>query len=106
MKVRNLLDNNRIARVNQFVLYDKTAKIFQSYESKIVEAKWRTNLCEISIGRDWDFSRTTVKYFKIFLVNDVGCTEKEVEEIKKKLRKGCTHINIGRFVIHYCEDMR
>lgn len=106
MKVRNLEGKSGIAVVNQFVIENGNKKVFQSYDSTIVEVKWHTDFCEVNIGHDWDYSRTTTKYFKIFLMDEVGFIDKEVEQIKKELRKGDHFITIGRFVIRYYEDMR
>ena len=39
-------------------------------------------------------------------MDEVGFTNKEVEQIKKELRKKPDYIIIGRFIIHYCEGMR
>ena len=60
----------------------------------------------VTTSNDWDYSRTTSKYFKIFLMDEVGFNNEEVEQIKKELRKGHTYITIGRFVIRYYEDIR
>ena len=106
MKVRNLEGGSGRAVVNQFVIKDGNRKVFQSYDSTIVEAEWCVDFCHVSIGHDWDYSRTTSKYFKIFLIDEVGFTDKGVEQIKKELRKGHNYIAINRFIIHYCEDMR
>lgn len=106
MKVRNLEGKSGRAIVNQFVIENGNRKVFQSYDSTIVEAIWHTDFCEVNIGHDWDYSRTTSKYFKIFLMDEVGFTDEEVEQIKKELRKGHNSITINRFVIHYCEGMR
>lgn len=106
MKVYNLEGQSGRAVVNQFVIKDDDRKVFQSYNSTIVEVKWHSDFCEVNIGYDWDCSRTTCKYFKIFLMDEVGLNDKEVEQIKKELRKGHDFITIGRFVIRYCEGMR
>lgn len=106
MKVYNLEGQSGRAVVNQFVIEDDNRKVFQSYDSTIVEVKWHTDFCEVNIGYNWDYSRTTTKYFKMFLMDEVGFTDEEVEQIKKELRKGHNYIAINRFVIHYCEDMR
>lgn len=106
MKVRNLKGGSGRAVVNQFVIEDGNRKVFQSYDSTIVEAKCHTDFREVNIGYDWDYSRTTSKYFKMFLMDEVGFNDEEVEQIKKELRKGHDYIVIGRFIIHYCEGMR
>lgn len=106
MKVRNLVGNSGRAVPNQFVIKDDNRKVFQSYESTIVEAEWHGEFCEVNVGCDWDYSRTTTKYFKMFLMDEVGFTDEEVETMKKKLRKGHDLFDVGRFVIRYYKDMR
>lgn len=106
MKVYNLEGRSGRAVPNQFVIKDGDRKVFQSYDSTIVEVKWHTDFCEVNIGYNWDYSRTTTKYFKMFLMDEVGFTDEEVEQIKKELRKGHNYILVNRFIIHYCEDMR
>ena len=108
MKVYNLEGKSGKAVVNQFVIKDDNRKAFQSYDNTIVEVKWHVDFCEVNIGYDWDYSRTTTKYLKIFLMDEIGLTDEEVETIKKQLRKSdndCFIIN-GRYVIYYCKDMR
>lgn len=106
LKVYNLEGQSGRPVVNQFVIKDDNRKVFQSYDSTIVEAKWHDVFCEVNIGRDWDYSRTTTKYFKMFLINEVGFTDEEVETIKKQLRKGHDSFGVGRFVIRYYEGMQ
>lgn len=106
LKVYNLEGKSGGAVVNQFVIKDDNKKVFQSYDSAIVEVKWHSDFCEVNIGHDWDYSRTTSKYFKIFLMDEVGLNDEEVEQIKKELRKGHNYIVIGRFIVHYCEGMQ
>lgn len=106
MKVYNLVGNSGRAVANQFVIKDDNRKVFQSYDSTIVECEYTDTQCNIIIGYDWDYSRTTTKYLKMFLMDEIGLTDEEVEQIKKELRKGHNRIAIGRFIIYYCEDMR
>lgn len=108
MKVRNLENARGVAVVNQFVIEDDNKKVFQSYDSTIVEVKWYSDFCEVNVGCDWDYSRTTTKYLKIFLMDEIGLTDEEVETIKKQLRKSDNDRFIinGRYVIYYCKDMR
>lgn len=94
MKVKNLEGKNGKAVVNQFVIKDDNRKVFQSYDSTIVEVKWHSDFCEVNIGYDWDYSRTTSKYFKIFLMDEVGLNDEEVEQIKKELIKGHDYMSL------------
>lgn len=106
MKIRNLESKNGRVVPNQFVMEEDNRKVFQSYDSTIVEAKWYTDFCEVNIGYDWNYSRTTSKYFKIFLMDEIGFNDKEVDQIKKELRKGNNIITIDRFTVCYREGMR
>lgn len=106
MKVRNLVGNSGRTVPNQFIIKDDNRKVFQSYDSTIVEVKWHSDFCEVNVGYDWDYSRTTSKYLKIFLMDEVGFNDEEVEQIKKELRKGHDYIVIARFIVHYREGMR
>lgn len=50
---------------NQFVLENDEQLIFQSYDSII--AVYNKESHEITLGKDWDYSRTTSKYLYEFL---------------------------------------
>lgn len=50
---------------NQFVLENDEQLIFQSYDSII--AVYNKKSHEITLGRDWDYSKTTSKYLYKFL---------------------------------------
>lgn len=85
MKVRNLEGTRGNAVVNQFVIEEGRKTWFQSYDSIIVEIDRENE--KIIVGCDWDYSRTTTKYLKIFLEQELGLYSEEVEKFKKKLRK-------------------
>lgn len=85
MKVKNLEGIRGKAIVNQFVIDEGRTTWFQSYDSIIVEINREDE--KITVGCDWDYSRTTTKYLKIFLEQELGPFSDEVEEFKKKLRK-------------------
>ena len=82
MKVYNMTSakGNQIA--NQFEIYDKKGKYFQSYNSTIV---FINNKGQIYLDEYyWDYSKTTGKYRNIFL----GENKKETEnKIKNKIYK-------------------
>lgn len=67
MKVENM--NGKTGKVaNQFVITDKTKKVFQSYSSMIVSIDYEA--FSILIGRDWDYSVTTGKYRNQFFAEN------------------------------------
>lgn len=69
MKVRNMVSNrsgNAVA--NQFVMVGDNKAVFQSYDSIICVIDYSKEGAErITLGRDWDYSRTTAKYLHQFL---------------------------------------
>lgn len=68
MKVSNLLSpRTNTAVKNQFMIESDNAVAFQSYKSLICTIDYTNK--EITIWRDWNYSSTTTKYFRIFLNN-------------------------------------
>jgi hypothetical protein len=69
MRVYNFED-----KVNQFIIHDDEGNEFlQSYDSIIVKIDNQGN---ISLGNNWDYSKTTGKYRNLYL----GETKKETQE--------------------------
>lgn len=56
--------NNYYAK-NQFDLYVENKHFFQSYESIIAQIN---NQLELTLYEDYDYSKTTAKYLKIWLM--------------------------------------
>lgn len=108
MKVYNLEGKSSRAVANQFVIKDDNRKVFQSYDSTIIEID--RELQKITVGADWNYSRTTIKYFKMFLIDEVGFNDEEVEQIKKELRKaqssGNNEFVYDGFSVIYDKDLR
>lgn len=63
MKVRNLINANGNAVVNQFVIEDGNKIYFQSYDSLVAKKEGRV----FTLGRDFDYSRTTSKHLHTFM---------------------------------------
>lgn len=76
VKVENMFSKNGNRVSNQFVIFGDRKRIFQSYDSIccVVDEKG------VTLGRDWDFSVTTLKYLYMFL--------KEYTNVFDKLPKG------------------
>lgn len=64
MRVKNFKDVK-----NQFIIEDGHKVVFQSYDSFICEIQVREIQGNriIKVGKNWDYSRTTMKYLKWFL---------------------------------------
>ena len=86
---------------NQFVITSGNKKIFQSYDS--VCAVWDTENLTLTLGRDWDYSNTTLRHLYLFI--DRICNRLALglpyRPNKKDIQKA---IKEGR--IAYDEDLR
>ena len=61
---------------NQFIIYmDDGSVAFQSYNSIIAVKKNGT----ITLGKDWDYSKTTGKYRNMFLGEDKATTKRKLD---------------------------
>lgn len=82
MLVSNLYSSNNNKVANQFTIEHNGATYFQSYETviaRIVDKK-------LEVGA-YDYSNTTAKYFRRWLVDEMGWHDSEVDRLKKELRK-------------------
>ena len=68
MIISNLTNQKGNKVANQFVITENGKFIFQSYDSKIAEYDIETR--ELKIFEGWDYSKTTMKYFKQFIENE------------------------------------
>lgn len=63
--VQNIIGINGNAVVNQFVIDNKKATFFQSYQSVVCKIDNRTR--KVTLSAHWDYSVTTSKYLYKFL---------------------------------------
>ena len=94
--VSNLINNNGNKVANQFRVETEKGVYFQSYNSVICFIP--NGEGNIIVGKDWNYSKTTLKYFKEFIRSEDcnqmrklffnNITKKEIEELieKKHLR--------------------
>ena len=61
MKVENYLANH------QFHIYGENKHYLQSYKSLVVKIEGKYSNPTITLGKDWDYSRTTLKYVYSFI---------------------------------------
>ena len=77
MRVRNMVSDSGNSIANQFVITGDNGEVtFQSYNSIIVKKENG----KITLGRDWDCSRTTSKYRNRFLREDTKTTERKIKD--------------------------
>lgn len=83
--VANLINDNGRAVANQFVVVENGTIAFQSYASRVCELRGKGMGYEqvVVLGRDWNYSRTTMKHLCKFLRdNNLGhmASAKDIRE--------------------------
>ena len=100
-RVQNLRSNTGKAVANQFAITTDSEVVFQSYNSVIARIDRKTH--RVTLGRDWDFSKTTTRWLFEFLRGTLPTDD--LAELG-----GLTSANIRRAirngVIAYNENMR
>lgn len=90
MKARNMIGERSGRPVaNQFIVEDFGKVYFQSYESLIAVVQDN----RITLGGDWNYSRTTLKYLYAFMREYVPNVWRKLPEAKsgaESIRKGIT----------------
>lgn len=90
---------------NQFILIDGKDVSFQSYDSEVVRIKDNV----IWLGRNWDYSNTTLRHLYLFLQEYCYWLWLEIEETKqlKKFNSYLTTINymINNDMLNYDYDI-
>ena len=69
-KVEQMINNNDNPAANQFVIYAEHKKIFQSYDSIIAIVDYEKKT--VTLGEDWNYSKTTGKHRNIFFKDYVN----------------------------------
>ena len=64
-KMERITKVRQLENKNQFIMEDDEKTIFQSYNSVIAIFNKKTR--DLTLGCDWDYSRTTLKHLYIFL---------------------------------------
>ena len=103
METKTMENNNiRVEQIepNQFIIHTPNKVLFQSYSSIIAVLDDRDNVQPLTLGRDWDYSRTTLKYLYKFLDK---YTHYNFEHSKQHIQK---MIDSGDGVIHYDADLK
>ena len=80
VQIKNMVSASGNSVANQFLILENGVRYFKSYNSMI--AKWNGTI--LVLGRDWDYSRTTLKYLKIFM-EDFTSFKTEKANIQKQI---------------------
>lgn len=88
--VANLINENGRAVANQFVLVNNGTIGFQSYNSLVCEIRGKGMGYDnvIVMGRDWDYSRTTMKHLCKFLKDNGFSYLASAKDIREALDRG------------------
>lgn len=68
MKTRQMINANGNPWANQIVIENGSATILQSYSSKVVTIESG----KVVLGKDWDYSKTTMRAVCAFLSEEYG----------------------------------
>ena len=110
--VANLINSKGNAVANQFILTDGKTIGFQSYKSLVCEIRGAGMGFDnnIVLGKDWAYSRTTMKHLCSFLVQNGFtdlATKKDIESaISHTERYGHTNINGMECAVWYDDTMK
>lgn len=85
--VRNMTSPKTYRMVaNQYIIEGDGHSVFQSYASIIADIDWKRKT--ISIGEDWNYSRTTAKYRNLFF-DEMGMHGLSTTDgFRKAMKKG------------------
>lgn len=87
MKVEQMINDRGNGAMNQFVINGDGKTVFQSYSSMIVELDYNTRT--ITIGKDYDYSRTTGKHRNIFFRDYARMSElATLDGLRKAIKAG------------------
>lgn len=92
--MKHLNISNVLWHVNQYAFIDWQKDVFQSYQSICAIRDWDKK--EITLWRDWDYSKTTLKHLKAFL---------NITLSAKEIRKAIELWQLGNFKLIYNEDL-
>ncbi len=100
MKVENFYNKN------QFRIYGEGKNIFQSYESTIAIIENGS----LTLGRDWDYSKTTSKHLYLFLNDYLWGLDTEIknaiiEALEKTNKRAAIQKLIDEKIINYNENL-
>jgi len=88
MKAYNMKSNNNNAVANQIVIKNDNEIFFQSYGTTIAKRITNNNVSSIILDeKNWDYSRTTLKYLMRFIFDYMHIAT-NTKEIRKAIKDG------------------
>lgn len=98
--MKNFAKVEQLENKNQFVITTNEGTFFQSYNSVCAKVSSEG----LTLGRDWDYSHTTLKHLYIFLDNYCYRIYREIEGSNNK--RAMLQKMIDEGFIKYDEEMR
>lgn len=94
----------QLDHVNQFIIDSDDFRLFQSYKSLVAIYDKKQHL--LLLGRDWDYSNTTLKHLYLF-INDYCCLP-EIDDIlyNASNKKAAMYKAIKNGLVLYDPEMR
>lgn len=80
--VRNMQSSRGNDVPNQFIIFTSDGTYFQSYDSIIAKIDNENN---VTLGKDWNYSKTTGKYRNQFLGESLAETRKKIKSGEYKI---------------------
>lgn len=102
MKNYKYMKVEQLENKNQFIIYTGNARIFQSYNSVIAISETGKPLL---LGKDWDYSKTTLKHLYIFLEHYIYCAVWNNSIKYKKNKRKAIQEAINNGLIQYDEEL-
>jgi len=85
MKIRQLKTKFGNQANNQYVTEENRVSTFTSYKSKIAVFDWNTG--KLEVFKDWDYSKTTLFYFKQFINEETSFTYGNKAQFEKLMKE-------------------
>ena len=88
--VSQLINDNGRAVANQFVIVENGKVAFQSYASRVCEIRGKGMGYDnvVVLGKDWDYSRTTMKHLVSFLRQNKLGVLGSAKDIREAIDRG------------------
>ena len=74
--------------MNQYNIEVNNVVYFQSYESTIAKVHYENGAKVLTLGRDWNYSNTTLRHLYAWLYENFNCWQGRKKDVEKMLASG------------------
>jgi len=86
MKIQNMTNEKGNTVKNQFIIFDRDATYFKSYDSIIIKTTFEDDRRIVYLDENyWDYSKTTGRYRNLFLGETKAETVKKIKSGEYRL---------------------